>query len=142
MCEMMWPGKPDPHSTQGDLAMEPWYTTTGISTGDGRNGTVALADGTLEFALALPSEMGGKGGGANPEQLFALAYAACFHSAVKLVGGQLNKYVAGSTVTAEVTLGREDGGSGLAVTLTASIPELTVAEVREVIEEAHEVCPY
>jgi lipoyl-dependent peroxiredoxin len=122
--------------------MEPLYTTTGISTGDGRNGTAALADGTLEFALAVPPEMGGKGGGTNPEQLFALGYAACFHSALKLVGGGLKKHVAGSTVTAEVTLGRDDGGYGLAVTLTVSIPELTVAEVRELIEAAHEVCPY
>jgi osmotically inducible protein OsmC len=122
--------------------MEPLYTTTGISTGDGRNGTAALADGTLEFSLAIPPEMGGKGGGANPEQLFALGYAACFHSALKLVAGGLKKRVAGSTVAAEVTLGRDDGDYGLAVTLTVSIPELTAAEVRELIEAAHEVCPY
>jgi Ohr subfamily peroxiredoxin len=122
--------------------MEPLYTTTGISTGDGRNGTAALADGTLEFALATPRETGGKGGGANPEQLFALGYAACFHSALKLVGGRLKKPVAGSTVTAEVSLGRDDGGFGLAVTLTASIPGLTAAEARELIEAAHETCPY
>ena len=108
--------------------MDPLYTTTGISTGDGRNGTAALADGTLEFALASPRETGGKGGGANPEQLFALGYAACFHSALKVVGGRLKKPVAGSTVTAEVALGRDDGGYGLAVKLTASLPELTAAE--------------
>jgi Ohr subfamily peroxiredoxin len=119
--------------------MEPLYTTTGISTGDGRNGTAALADGTLEFALSTP---GGSGAGANPEQLFALGYAACFHSALKVVGGQLHKTMDGSTVSAEVTLGRDDGGYGLAVKLTASAPALSAAEAREVIEAAHEICPY
>jgi lipoyl-dependent peroxiredoxin len=122
--------------------METLYATTAISTGDGRNGTAALADATLEFALASPKETGGSGNGTNPEQLFALGYAACFHSALKVVAGRLGKAVAGSTVRAEVSLGRDGAGFGLAVKLTASIPALSAAETRELIEAAHEICPY
>jgi lipoyl-dependent peroxiredoxin len=122
--------------------METLYTTTAISSGDGRSGTVALADATLEFRLAPPKEMGGSGNGANPEQLFALGYAACFHSALKVVGGRHGKSVGGSTVTTEVSLGRDGAGFGLAVKLTVAIPELSAAQARELIEAAHEICPY
>jgi osmotically inducible protein OsmC len=122
--------------------MEPVYTTSAISTGGGRNGRVALTDGTLELDMATPRETGGQGGGANPEQLFAMGYAACFHSALKVVGGRLSKPVAGSTVTAEVTLGRDAEDFGIAVKLTASVPQVSAAEARELIEAAHEVCPY
>jgi lipoyl-dependent peroxiredoxin len=122
--------------------MDPLYTTTAISRGEGRNGTAALLDAALELTLASPTETGGSGEGANPEQLFALGYAACFHSALKVVGGRHGKSVAGSTVTAQVALGRDGAGFGLAVKLTAAIPELTAAEARELIEAAHEICPY
>lgn len=118
--------------------MEVFYTTTGVSTGDGRSGSAALADGTLELEMSLP----GQGSGANPEQLFALGYAACFHSALKLVGGRMGKSVDGSIVNATVTIGRDENGFGLAVELSASIPGLSAAEVRELLEAAHEVCPY
>ena len=91
--------------------MEVLYTTTGISTGDGRNGHAALADGSLEFEMA---SAGSDRQGNNPEQFFALGYAACFHSALKLVGGRMGKSVDGSIVNATVSLGRDDGGFGLA----------------------------
>ena len=122
--------------------METLYTTTAISSGDGRSGTASLDDATLELDLAPPKEMGGSGDGANPEQLFALGYAACFHSALKVVGGRYGKSVSGSTVTAEVALGRDGAGFGLAVELTAAVPALSAAETRELIEAAHEICPY
>ncbi len=67
------------------------YTTTANATGDGRNGHAELEDGSVSFDMRIPTEMGGAGGGANPEQLFALGYAACFHSALKVVAGT-NKY--------------------------------------------------
>jgi len=63
--------------------MEALYTAEALATGEGRNGHVATSDGTVEFDLAIPKEMGGSGNGANPEQLFAAGYAACFHSALQ-----------------------------------------------------------
>ncbi|HLW95035.1 MAG TPA: organic hydroperoxide resistance protein [Solirubrobacteraceae bacterium] len=122
--------------------MEVLYSTTGISSGDGRDGRAALADGSLELTMAPPAETGGKGGGSNPEQLFALGYAACLHSALKVSGGRLEKKVAGSTVKATVTIGRDESGYSLAVELSAAVPGLAEEEVRELLEAAHEICPY
>ncbi|HXR14482.1 MAG TPA: Ohr family peroxiredoxin [Solirubrobacteraceae bacterium] len=118
--------------------MEVFYTATGVSTGDGRSGSVALADGTLELDMSLA----GHGSGANPEQLFALGYAACFHSALKRVAGQMDRAVDGSTVSATVGLGRDGEAFGLEVELRAAVPGLAEEEVRELLEAAHGICPY
>ena len=67
--------------------MKTLYTTTAIATGDGRNGHVQTTDGLLDTDVRMPAELGGPGGSTNPEQLFAAGYAACFHSALKLVAG-------------------------------------------------------
>ena len=131
-------------------SMKPLYTATGIASGNRREGTTALADGTLEIALAVPVEAGGTGAGANPEQLFALGYAACFHTALQVVGSRRGKSVKDSRVTAKVTIGNEDGLSpsgrqvsmSLGVELIATVPELDTAEVQELLEAAHELCPY
>ena len=64
--------------------MDPLYTTEALATGAGRNGSVTVPDGGLEFDLASPRAMGGSGNGSNPEQLFAAGYAACFHSVLQL----------------------------------------------------------
>ena len=118
--------------------MEVFYTTTGVSTGDGRSGHAALADGTLELEMSLA----GQGSGANPEQLFALGYAACFHSALKLVAGKAGKAVDGSTVAATVGIGRDGEAFGLDVELTAAVPGLGEDDVRALLDAAHEICPY
>jgi len=78
------------------------YTAEALATGDGRNGHARTADGTLDLALARPKEMGGNGEGANPEQLFAAGYAACFHQAVKAVGAKGNFDTADSAIGAKV----------------------------------------
>ena len=65
--------------------MDAMYTTEALATGAGRNGHATVKDSDLDFALAIPKEMGGSGEGANPEQLFAAGYAACFHSALQAV---------------------------------------------------------
>ena len=64
--------------------MDAMYTTEALATGAGRNGHATVKDSDLDFTLAIPKEMGGSGEGANPEQLFAAGYAACFHSALQL----------------------------------------------------------
>ncbi|RKR87160.1 Ohr subfamily peroxiredoxin [Micromonospora pisi] len=123
--------------------MQVTYTAEAQSTGEGRGGRVRTSDGTLEIDLAVPKEMGGEGGGSNPEQLFAAGYAACFHSAVKLLGRRAKADVTGSAVTAEVGIGRvESGGFGLAVTLLVDLPELDRATAEQLVEQAHQVCPY
>ncbi len=66
--------------------MEALYTATATATGDGRNGHTATDDGVLDVDVRIPKAMGGPGGATNPEQLFAAGYAACFHSALKVVG--------------------------------------------------------
>lgn len=123
--------------------MKVLYTATATATGDGRNGHATTEDGLLEFDLKVPSEMGGPGGGTNPEQLFAIGYAACFHSALKVVAGDDKDAVAGSEVSASVGIGSTDsGGFGLTVELDVSLPAVEGEAAEALVAKAHEVCPY
>ena len=122
--------------------MEPMYTAEALSTGDGRSGHVRTSDGTVSIDLAPPQEMGGSGNGSNPEQLFAAGYAACFHSALQLVAKSAKKDLGDSAVGAQVSIGKEGEGFGLSVVLEAVIPNLPEEEARELVEQAHQVCPY
>jgi Ohr subfamily peroxiredoxin len=94
------------------------YQASATASG-GREGQAATSDGSLHAWLDLPAELGGRGHGNNPEQLFAAGYAACFLSTLKTLKNQGNVAVpANATVTATVGLGpRADGGFGLAITL-------------------------
>jgi osmotically inducible protein OsmC len=118
------------------------YTAEAVSSGDGRNGHVVTSDGKLDLDLAFPPEMGGTGAGTNPEQLFAAGYAACFHSALRLVAGRQRAALGDSTVTAQVGIGPEGDAFGLVVTLVIHVPGMEREKVREFAEEAHQVCPY
>jgi lipoyl-dependent peroxiredoxin len=118
------------------------YTAEAVSTGDGRNGHVASSDKQVDLDLAFPPELGGSGAGSNPEQLFAAGFAACFHSALRLVAGQTNADVEGSSVTGRVGIGPEGQSFGLAVTLVISLPNLDPAQAQALAETAHQVCPY
>ena len=84
------------------------YTATATATGEGRNGHTRSSDGLIDLDLAVPKEMGGAGGASNPEQLFAAGYAACFHSALKLVAGKQKVAFTDSAVTADVGIGPND----------------------------------
>ncbi|UYV16685.1 organic hydroperoxide resistance protein [Porphyrobacter sp. ULC335] len=120
------------------------YTTRATATG-GRDGRARTDDGAFEVALATPREMGGNGKGNNPEQLFAAGYAACFLSAMKLVGtqGTHARVPADASVSATVGIGpRADKGFGLAVTLDIVLPGLDPAEAQALVAEADTVCPY
>ena len=100
------------------------YKTSATATG-GRDGHSATTDGALDVKLAVPKEMGGPGGpGNNPEQLFAVGYAACFLSAMKFVSSQGGpKVPADATVTSTIGIGpRSEGGFGLTVALAISLP--------------------
>jgi osmotically inducible protein OsmC len=117
---------------------------TAVATAEnGRDGRVASDDGKLDVVVNPPKELGGSGEGTNPEQLFAAGYSACFQSALGVVARQASADITGSTITAEVGMGRTpEGGFGLTVALRASIPQVDEATARELLEKAHQVCPY
>ena len=119
------------------------YTAEALSTGDGRSGHSRTSDGKLDLDLTPPKELGGSGDGTNPEQLFAAGYAACFHSALRLIGKRAGKDVEDSAVGSRVSLVNNDkGGFALEVALEVSLPNLTKDEAQELAEQAHQVCPY
>jgi Ohr subfamily peroxiredoxin len=123
--------------------MDVLYTATAHATGDGRNGHATSDDGILDLDLRIPKAMGGPGGATNPEQLFAAGYAACFHSALKVVAGRQHADVTGSEVSASVGIGTIPGGGfGLQVELDVSIPTLDHDAAMALVEQAHQVCPY
>jgi osmotically inducible protein OsmC len=119
------------------------YTTTATATG-GRDGHAATKDGALDVKLSLPKELGGKGGpGNNPEQLFAAGYAACFHSALKLVAAKSGADTTDSEVVADVSLGAlQAGGFRLAAQIEVSLPMLDRETAEALVAQAHQVCPY
>jgi lipoyl-dependent peroxiredoxin len=123
--------------------MSTLYTAAAMSTGEGRNGHVRSSDGRVDLDLAIPKEMGGSGNGSNPEQLFAAGYASCFHSALKLIAGQRKLKVDDSSVSADVGIGPNDaGGFALTVALHVELPGLDQSAADELVEAAHQVCPY
>jgi Ohr subfamily peroxiredoxin len=123
--------------------MQVLYTASARATGDGRDGHVRTSDGGVDLDLAIPKEMGGAGGATNPEQLFAAGYAACFHSALRLVARKARADVSNSVVEAEVGIGPNgSGGYGLAVTLVVDLPAVERSAAQQLVEAAHQVCPY
>ena len=122
--------------------IKPMYTAEATAVG-GRGGHARSSDGILDVDLRPPVEMGGPGGGTNPEQLFATGYAACFQSALAVVARRNKVSVDGSTVTGKVTIGTiEGGGFGLSVQLEVHIPDVDEATTTRLMEAAHQVCPY
>nr|WP_314843436.1 organic hydroperoxide resistance protein [uncultured Microbacterium sp.] len=123
--------------------MEALYTAEALATGAGRNGRVVTGEGRLDFDLAAPKELGGSGDGANPEQLFAAGYAACFHSALQSVARAQKIAIADTSVGARVQIGSNgEGGFGLAVQLEVVIPDLPHEQAQALADAAHQVCPY
>lgn len=110
----------------------------------GREGHGRSSDGRVEVDLDIPAEMGGPGGpGTNPEQLFAVGYAACFQSALLRIATGRRLDVSGSRIIARVGIGpARGGGFALAVALDLEAPQIGRAEAVELMERAHEACPY
>ena len=123
--------------------MQALYTAVATATGDGRNGRSESEDGMLAVDVRVPKELGGPGGATNPEQLFAAGYAACFHSALKVVGRGEKVDLTDSAVSASVSIGMlETGGFGLAVELDVHAPNIDRDTALAMAHKAHEVCPY
>jgi Ohr subfamily peroxiredoxin len=121
--------------------MDILYTAEATAWG-GREGRVSSDDGILDVQVTVPEVLGGPGGATNPEQLFAAGYAACFHSALKLVARRAKVDVSESAVTARVGLGATELYFGLEVELEAELPDVERSVAEELVATAHTVCPY
>lgn len=118
------------------------YTAQAKATG-GRDGRAVSSDGALDVKLAVPKEMGGAGGGVNPEQLFAAGYSACFLGAMKFVAQRDGlKITPDSYIDSEVSIGPIPTGFGIAATLNIHLEGLEHAEAQKLVDAAHIVCPY
>ena len=119
------------------------YTAEAVVEG-GRKGHGRTSDGRLEVDLSVPATMSGDDGpGTNPEQLFALGYAACFQSALFGVAQGRNLDATGSQITSRVGIGPLDsGGFGLQVSLDLHAPNITAEEAHELMLRADKRCPY
>jgi len=118
------------------------YTATAHVTG-GRDGHGRTSDGELDVNLRRPTEMGGEGGGTNPEELFAVGYAACFESALAGVARRRHLDVGEVSIDSAVSLlPTGDGGYKLAVTLDMSLPSVERDVAADLVRGAHLVCPY
>jgi osmotically inducible protein OsmC len=122
------------------------YTAEAHVTGGRDEGHGRTSDGNLEVDLRVPKELGGDedNQGTNPEQLFAVGYASCFESAIKVVGRRLKQKVGDVEVDSKVhLLPTESRGFKLAVELDVELPSVDDKEnAAEVVRNAHAVCPY
>jgi lipoyl-dependent peroxiredoxin len=120
------------------------YTAKAHVTGGRAEGHGASSDGALVLDLRLPPEMGGSGGGTNPEELFAVGYAACFEGALGVVARRAKAEAGDAAIDSEVSLSPDGkGGFQLSVALNVTLPAVTdEATAVELVRAAHEVCPY
>jgi Ohr subfamily peroxiredoxin len=117
------------------------YTAHATAQG-GRNGHSVSDDGKVDVRLSSPTELGGDGIGTNPEQLFAVGYAACFNGALALVAGKRGVDASQSRTRAHVGFGPEGRSFAITVDLESEIPGVDLETAQALVEAAHEVCPY
>jgi osmotically inducible protein OsmC len=123
----------------------PIYTASATVTGGRENGHGVTSDGNLDVQLRLPSELGGDDSGTNPEQLFAVGYAACFEGALGTVARRERAELGDVSITSSVTLTSNPATKGfdLGVSLDVTLPGVEDAErAVAIVAAAHQVCPY
>jgi osmotically inducible protein OsmC len=120
------------------------YTAEAHVTGGRADGHGRTSDGVLEVDLRLPTEMGGQGGGTNPEELFAVGYAACFEGALGVVARRAKLEAGDVGIDSKVSLSPDGkGGFQLGVELDVSLPSVEDAQAaKDLVKAAHQVCPY
>jgi osmotically inducible protein OsmC len=120
------------------------YTAEANVTGGRAEGHGRTGDGALDVQLRMPPEMGGEGGGTNPEQLFAVGFAACFESALGVVGRRERVDVGDVSIDSRVSLlPTEDRGFALTVELDVTLPSVDDPEqAARIVAAGHKVCPY
>ncbi|WP_135501674.1 organic hydroperoxide resistance protein [Roseovarius aestuariivivens] len=127
------------------MATDIKYWTEASATGGGREGTARLANGMLTFTMDTPEALGGAGKGHNPEELFATGYAACYLGAMRFAAQseKLGEVPKDAKVSAAVGIGpRDEGGFGLKVKLTVSMPGVSEDVAKKIMERGHFICPY
>jgi lipoyl-dependent peroxiredoxin len=120
------------------------YTAEATVTGGRAEGHGRTTDGNLEVDLRLPKELGGDGAGTNPEQLFAIGFAACFEGAIGVIGRREKAEVGDVSIDSRVNLlPTEERGFKLAVELHVALPQVQdEAKAAAIVARAHQVCPY
>lgn len=121
--------------------MEKIYTASVTAKG-GRDGHIKSSDGTIEFDLRKPREMGGQGGATNPEQLFAAAWGPCYLGALGAVAAHDGVDVSEATVEVHVSFNKDDNAFVLSADLDVHIPGITQEEAQKLADKAHRACPY
>src|SRR5919109_1757223 len=124
--------------------MKRLYTAEATVTGGRDQGHGRTSDGALDVQLRTPAEMGGEGGGTNPEQLFAVGYAACFEGALGAAARRERIEVGDVSIDSKVTLSpTEERGFGIGVSLDVTLPAIADADQAvRIAEAAHRICPY
>jgi lipoyl-dependent peroxiredoxin len=120
------------------------YTAKAHVTGGRAEGHGHSSDGALDVELRIPEEMGGPGGGTNPEELFAVGYAACFEGALGVVARRAKVEAGDVAIDSEVSLSPDGhGGFVLSVGLAVTLPSVSDSSAAiELVRAAHQVCPY
>ncbi len=120
------------------------YTAEANVAGGRAEGHGKTSDGALEVDLRIPEGMGGPGGGTNPEQLFAVGYAACFEGALAVAARRARVEAGDAEIDSKVKLlPTKEGGFELAVELDVRLPSMEDGSAAvELVRAAHEVCPY
>jgi osmotically inducible protein OsmC len=120
------------------------YTAEARVTGGRQHGHGRTADGALDVQLRPPKELGGEGGGTNPEQLFAIGYAACFEAAMLIAARRLNVPAGDAAIDSKVMLiPVEERALVLGVELAVELPSVEdPRQAAELVRAAHGMCPY
>jgi osmotically inducible protein OsmC len=123
---------------------KPLYTAEAHVSGGRADGHGRTADGQLAVDLRQPKELGGDGEGANPEQLFAIGYAACFATVLAMVGHRKGLNADNAAIDSRVMLiPSQDGAFKLAVELDIALPSIDDPEpAADLVRTAHHMCPY
>lgn len=127
------------------MSVEVAYRVSSTASGGGRDGHVESESGRIKLDLQPPVELGGSGNGSNPEELFSAGYAACFLGALRLVARNEKIDLDDATgITARIGFGKDpsDGGFGLTAHLIGYLPGLEQGAAEELMNKAHQVCPY
>jgi lipoyl-dependent peroxiredoxin len=126
------------------MSIEVVYTAESTATGGGRDGHVKSSDGKIDMDTRPPKEAGGSGEGVNPELLFSAGYSACFLGALRLVARNNDVKLDDATgITAQIGFGKDsEGGFGLNAHLIGYLPGLEQGVADDLMNKAHQVCPY
>ena len=126
------------------MTIEAIYTAESTATGGGRDGHVKSSDSKIDLDTRPPKEAGGSGEGVNPELLFSAGFAACFLGALRLVAKNDDVSLDDATgITAQIGFGKDsEGGFGINANLIGYLPGLEQSVADDLMNKAHQVCPY